>query len=49
MRPVKGIDMLPLEMNEDDNPYIQAFWKWLPEVVDSNQLREIQKRYWKTL
>ena len=42
MRAIKGVSMLPLEVEEDDNPYIQAFWKWFPEVVASNQLREMR-------
>ena len=31
-------NMMPWEGEEQDNPYIQAFWKWLPDIVDSLQV-----------
>jgi organic radical activating enzyme len=24
---------MPLEVAEDENPYVQAFWKWLPDII----------------
>jgi organic radical activating enzyme len=33
---------LPFEGDEEDNPYIQAFWKWFPEVLASGELRDIR-------
>jgi len=42
MRAIAGVGGLPLDVEEDNNPYIQAFWKWFPEVVESGKLREMR-------
>jgi len=31
----------PIE-DEDSNPYVQAFWEWFPDVLESGQLRELR-------
>lgn len=30
---IKKSGHMPLEVEEDDNPYITAFWKWLPDAI----------------
>ena len=30
---IKKTGHMPLEVEEDDNPYIVAFWKWLPTAI----------------
>jgi len=42
IKSISSVGGMPLEVDEDDNPYVQAFWKWFPEVVASNQLREMR-------
>jgi hypothetical protein len=32
----------PVEVDEDDNPYVQAFWKWFPDVLKEGKLRELR-------
>jgi organic radical activating enzyme len=37
---IKREGRMPLEVAEEDNPYVQAFWKWLPDMI--NNLRNIR-------
>jgi len=32
----------PIETDEDDNPYVQAWWKWFPKVIEEGRLRELR-------
>ena len=33
---------LPFDGDEEQNPYIQAFWKWFPDILASGELRELR-------
>jgi len=37
---IKSSGLMPLE-DEHNNPYIEAFWKWLPEMYDSLRMLRI--------
>jgi hypothetical protein len=35
---LKNLNLMPIEISSKENPYVQAFWRWWPEIYENLQV-----------